>query len=154
MGNNNVIFLGADPAEHPLTAWKVVRTLPGLGAGSLFVKSHPQSNNLWVDAPFNPDPLFSRAVAVYDIRNLDAGFEMLPIGEWADLGEGPRRVVQPEYNKAGDEIWFSVWNGMEQPSAIVVVDDKTRKLKTVIKQPELVTPTGKVNIHNAVHDIY
>jgi nitrite reductase (NO-forming)/hydroxylamine reductase len=63
-------------------------------------------------------------------------------------------VVQPEYNAAGDEVWFSVWNGKEQTSAIVVVDDKTRTLKAVIKDPRLITPTGKFNINNTRKDIY
>lgn len=154
LGNENVTFLGTDPEGHPDSAWKVVRTLTGMGGGSLFVKSHPKSRNLWADAPLNPDTKFSQSVAVYDIDNLEGGFEVLPIAEWADLGEGPKRVVQPEYNKAGDEVWFSVWNGLDQNSAIVVVDDKTRKLKAVIKGPEIVTPTGKFNIYNTVHDIY
>jgi nitrite reductase (NO-forming)/hydroxylamine reductase len=35
-----------------------------------------------------------------------------------------------------------------------VVDDKTRKLKQVLKGPELVTPTGKFNIYNTVNDVY
>jgi len=86
--------------------------------------------------------------------SLDAGFEVLPIAEWADLGEGAKRVVQPEYNMQGDEVWFSVWNGKDQKSAIVVVDDKTRKLKHVIKDERLVTPTGKFNVHNTVGDVY
>ncbi|MDH3415816.1 MAG: nitrite reductase, partial [Gammaproteobacteria bacterium] len=120
----------------------------------LFVKSHPNSSNLWVDAPLNPAEHLSQSIAVYDINNLDAGFVTLPIGEWADLGEGPKRVVQPEYNKAGDEVWFSVWSGKEQESAIVVVDDKTRELKAVIKGPEIVTPTGKFNVFNTLNDIY
>ena len=68
--------------------------------------------------------------------------------------EGPRRVVQPEYNRAGDEVWFSVWNGKDQESAIVVVDDKTLKPKHVIKDKRLVTPTGKFNIYNTQHDVY
>jgi nitrite reductase (NO-forming)/hydroxylamine reductase len=55
---------------------------------------------------------------------------------------------------AGDEVWFSVWSGQDQESAIVVVDDKTRELKTVIKGPEIVTPTGKFNVYNTLHDIY
>jgi nitrite reductase (NO-forming)/hydroxylamine reductase len=63
-------------------------------------------------------------------------------------------VVQPGYNKDGTEVWFSVWSGKEQESAIVVVDDQTRKLKKVIKGPELVTPTGKFNVYNTMHDIY
>ena len=154
LGNENVTFIGTDPENHPLLAWTVVRTLPGMGGGSLFVKSHPKSKNLWVDAPLNPNVEFSQSVAVYDINNLEDGFEVLPIAAWADLGEGPKRVVQPEFNKAGDEVWFSVWNGLEQQSAIVVVDDKTRELKAVIKGPEFVTPTGKFNIFNTNHDIY
>ncbi len=154
LGNSNLSFLGTDPEGHPDNAWKNVRTIDGMGGGSLFVKSHPTSSNLWVDAPLNPDENFSQSIAVFDINDLDAGFVTLPIGEWADLGEGPKRVVQPEYNKAGDEVWFSVWSGKEQESAIVVVDDKTRELKAVIKGPEIVTPTGKFNIYNTLHDIY
>ncbi len=154
LGNANISFLGTDPEGHPENAWKTVRVLNGMGGGSLFVKSHPISQNLWVDAPLNPDESFSQSIAVFDINNLDAGFETLPIGEWAELGEGPKRVVQPEYNKAGDEVWFSVWSGKEQESAIVVVDDKTRTLKHVIKGPEIVTPTGKFNIYNTVNDVY
>jgi nitrite reductase (NO-forming)/hydroxylamine reductase len=154
LGNANVTFLGTDPDNRPDEAWKTVRVLEGMGGGSLFVKSHPASKNLWVDAPLNPDESISQAVAVFDVNDLDAGFETLPIVEWADLGEGPKRVVQPEYNMAGDEVWFSVWSGKEQESAIVVVDDKTRTLKTVIKGPEMITPTGKFNIYNTLNDIY
>jgi nitrite reductase (NO-forming)/hydroxylamine reductase len=55
---------------------------------------------------------------------------------------------------AGDEVWFSVWSGQKEESAIVVVDDKTRKLKHVIKGKEIITPTGKFNIHNTVKDVY
>jgi nitrite reductase (NO-forming)/hydroxylamine reductase len=154
LGNANISFLGTDPEGNPDSAWKTVRVLQGMGGGSLFVKSHPKSMNLWVDAPLNPDESFSQSIAVFDINNLDDGFVILPIGEWADLGEGPKRIVQPEYNKAGDEVWFSVWSGKEQESAIVIVDDKTRELKAVIKDPALITPTGKFNIYNTLHDIY
>jgi nitrite reductase (NO-forming)/hydroxylamine reductase len=154
LGNSNITFLGTDPEGHPENAWKVVRTIDGQGGGSLFVKSHPKSSNLWVDTPLNPDEGMSQSVAVFDINNIEAGFEVLPIAEWAELGEGPKRVVQPEYNKAGDEVWFSVWSGQEQESAIVVVDDKTRTLKAVIKGPEIITPTGKFNVYNTIHDVY
>lgn len=154
LGNANITLIGTDPGKNAEHAWKAVRTLRGQGGGSLFVKTHPKSGNLWVDSPLNPDPRISQSVAVYNIDNLDAGYEVLPIAEWADVGEGPARVVQPEYNKAGDEVWFSVWNGKEQTSALVVVDDKTRKLKHVIKDPRLVTPTGKFNINNTRQDIY
>jgi nitrite reductase (NO-forming)/hydroxylamine reductase len=110
-----------------------VRTLKGLGGGSLFLKTHPKSKNLWVDTTLNPEANISQSVAVYDVNNLDKGYELIPIGDWSGIKDGPKRVVQPEYNKAGDEVWFSVWNGKDQESAIVVVDDKTRKLKAVIR---------------------
>ncbi|MGF1642365.1 MAG: cytochrome D1 domain-containing protein, partial [Thiotrichales bacterium] len=71
-----------------------------------------------------------------------------------DLGEGPKRVVHPEYSADGSEVWFSIWNGKEQKSAIVVMDDKTRKLKAVINDPRIITPTGKFNVKNTQHDIY
>ena len=152
LGNANVSFISTNAKGK--NAWETVRVVDGMGGGSLFVKSHPKSNNLWVDAPLNPDESFSQSIAVFDIGNLDAGFDILPIAEWAELGEGPKRVVQPEYNKAGDEVWFSVWSGKEQESAVVVVDDKTRKLKAVIKDPKLITPTGKFNVYNTLHDVY
>ncbi len=154
LGNNKITFLGTDPENNPKNAWKVVRVLEGQGGGSLFVKSHPESKNLWVDSPLNPEEAISQSVAVFNIDDLDAGYEVLPVAEWADLGEGPKRVVHPEYNQAGDEVWFSVWSGQEEESAIVVVDDKTRKLKHVIKGPEVITPTGKFNVFNTVGDVY
>ena len=154
LGNANITFVATDPEKHPDKAWKVVRVLQGQGGGSLFVKTHPKSSNLWVDSPLNPDEGISQSVAVFDIGNLDKGFEVLPIAAWAELGEGAKRVVQPEYNVDGTEVWFSVWNGKDQSSAIVVVDDATRKLKAVIKDKRLITPTGKFNIRNTVSDIY
>ena len=154
LGNEKVTLIGTDPEGNPDNAWKVVRVLKGQGGGSLFIKTHPESTNLYVDTALNPIDTASQSVAVFDINNLDAGYEVLPIAEWAELGEGAKRVVQPEYNAAGDEVWFSVWNGKDQESALVVVDDKTRELKAVIKDERLVTPTGKFNVYNTVHDVY
>ena len=154
LGNANITLIGTDPEGHPDNAFKVARILEGQGGGSLFIKTHPKSSNLWVDTPLNPDEEVSQSVAVFDINNLDAGYEVLPIAKWADLGSGPKRIVQPEYNKAGDEVWFSVWSGMEEQSAIVIVDDKTRKLKHVIKGEKIVTPTGKFNNYNTRNEVY
>ncbi|MBF0340565.1 MAG: c-type cytochrome [Magnetococcales bacterium] len=154
LGDETISLIGTDPTGHAKEAWNVVRTLKGKGGGSLFIKTHPKSANLWVDTPLNPDAAASQTIAVFDIKDLDKGFVSLPIAEWADLGPGVKRVVQPEYNKAGDEVWFSVWNSKTEKSALVVVDDKTRKLKTVIKDPVLVTPTGKFNVYNTMHDVY
>jgi len=154
LGDETIVLIGTDKEKHKANAWKVVRTLKGQGGGSLFIKTHPKSKNLWVDTPLNPDAAVSQSVAVFDIGNLDKPFEVVKIAELAGLGEGPKRVVQPEYNKAGDEVWFSVWNGKTQESAIVVIDDKTRKLKAVIKDKRLITPTGKFNVYNTQNDVY
>ncbi|MCW9034029.1 MAG: nitrite reductase [Rhodospirillales bacterium] len=154
LGDETISLIGTDPKGHPKSAWKVVQTLEGQGGGSLFVKTHPKSTNLWVDTPLNPDEEASTSVAVFDVNNLDKGYKVIPIGELSGISEGARRVVQGEYNKAGTEIWFSVWNGVKQTSAIVVIDDKTLKVKKVIKDKRLVTPTGKFNVYNTQKDIY
>jgi len=154
LGDEIISLIGTDPKGHPDQAWKVVEMLEGQGGGSLFIKTHPKSKNLWVDTALNPNAEISQSVAVYDINNLDKPYQVVKIAEMAGLGEGPKRVVQPEYNYKGDEVWFSVWNGKEQESAIVILDDKTRKLKHVIKDKRLVTPTGKFNVYNTQHDVY
>ncbi len=154
LGEESIALIGTDPEKHPKNAWKVVQSLNGQGGGNLFIKTHPKSHNLWVDTPLNPDPKLSQSVAVFDIRHLDKPAEVLPIGDWSEVSEGVKRITQPEYNKAGDEVWFSVWSAKNQQSAIVVVDDKTRKLKAVIKDPRLITPTGKFNVYNTQHDVY
>ena len=155
LGDETVSLIGTDPKKHKDHAWKVVQTLKAQGGGSLFIKTHPKSKNLWVDTPLNPEAAVSQSIAVFDINHLEKGFEVLPIGDWAGIkDDGARRIVQPEYNKAGDEVWFSVWSAKDKTSALVVVDDKTRKLKAVIKDPKLITPTGKFNVHNTQHDVY
>ncbi len=154
LGDESISMIGTDPLKHKHYAWKVVESIKGQGGGSLFIKTHPKSTNLWVDTPLNPDANVSQSVAVFDINNFQKGYQVLPIAEWAGLGEGAKRIVQPEYNVAGDEVWFSVWSAKDKESAIVVVDDKTRKLKAVIRDKRLITPTGKFNVNNTQHDIY
>lgn len=157
LGDETVALIGTDPEGNPDNAWKVVQTLYALGGGSLFVKSHPTSNNLYVDAPLNPDAEVSGSIAVFKIDELEQEepeYTVLPIVEWAGITEGQPRVVQGEFNQDGNEIWFSVWNAKDLTSAIVVVDDKTLELKTVIKDERLVTPTGKFNVYNTRADVY
>ncbi|WP_374603655.1 cytochrome D1 domain-containing protein [Niveibacterium sp.] len=155
LGDDTIALVGTDPVKHKEYAWKMVAQLKGQGGGSLFLKTHPKSTHLYVDTPLNPEPTISQSVAVFDIKNLDKGFKVLPIGEWSGIkDDGARRVVQPEYNKAGDEVWFSVWSAKNKESAIVVVDDKTLALKAVIRDPRLITPTGHFNLNNTQNDVY
>ena len=158
LGDDTIALIGTDPVDHPDQAWKMVQQLYGLGGGSLFIKTHPNSGHLYVDAPLNPDAETSGSVAVFNIAEMggegDPEFVTLPIAEWAQIGEGQPRVVQPEFNMAGDEVWFSVWNAKDKESALVVVNDKMLELITVIKDPRLITPTGKFNVYNTRSDIY
>jgi len=155
LGDENISLIGTDPVKNKQYAFKEVAKIKGQGGGALFIKSHPKSQHLYSDTPLNPDPKIAQSVAVYDIKNLDKGFTVLPIAEWAGLkDDGAKRVVQPEYNKAGDEVWFAVWSAKNKESALVVVDDKTLKLKAVIKDPRLITPTGHFNVYNTQHDVY
>jgi nitrite reductase (NO-forming)/hydroxylamine reductase len=154
LGDDTIALIGTDPEKHPQNAWKVVQTLTGQGGGSLFVKTHPKSKHLYVDTPLNPEASIASSVAVFDLDNLDKEPTILPVGDWSGITEGTRRVVQGEYNVAGDEIWFSVWNSKNQESAIVVIDDKTLKPKQVIKGDKVITPTGKFNVYNTRNDVY
>ena len=155
LGDESISLIGTDPVRHKAYAFKKVAELKGQGGGALFIKSHPKSSHLYSDTPLNPDPKISQSVAVFDIKHLDKGYTVLPIAEWAGLADdGAKRVVQPEFNKNGDEVWFAVWSAKNKQSALVIVDDKTLKLKAVIKDPRIVTPTGHFNVYNTQHDIY
>jgi nitrite reductase (NO-forming) / hydroxylamine reductase len=157
LGDETIALIGTDPEGHPDNAWRVVQQLTGLGGGSLFIKTHPNSNHIYVDTPLNPDAEISASIAVFKVDELgqeEPAYTVLPIVEWAGIPEGQPRVVQGEFNREGTEIWFSVWNAADQVSAIVVVDDATLELKHVIKDPRLITPTGKFNVYNTRADVY
>ncbi|TYB82351.1 nitrite reductase [Maritimibacter fusiformis] len=158
LGDDTISMIGTDPEGNPDNAWKMVQNFTALGGGSLFIKTHPNSNHLYVDAPLNPDAETSASIGVFTISDMKAGedpeFVTLPIGEWAGIDDGQPRVVHPEFNKEGTQVWFSVWNAKDKVSAIVVVDDKTLELVEVIKDERLITPTGKFNVYNTQNDIY
>ncbi|MEZ5822739.1 MAG: cytochrome D1 domain-containing protein [Xanthobacteraceae bacterium] len=158
LGDEVVTLIGTAPDDpkYKQYAWKVVEELKTPGAGNLFVKTHPKSKNLWVDLPQNPEKDVAESIYVYDINDLSKKPEQINVAKAAGLPESKatKRVVHPEYDEKGDEVWVSLWAGKTEPSAIVVFDDKTRKVKTVIKDPKMITPTGKFNVHNTQHDIY
>jgi len=154
LGDDSVAVIGTAPEDkrYAKYAWTVVRKLQNHGSGSLFIKTHPKSRNLWVDAALDPDDEKRQSVSVFDLNDLSKPAQVINIAKLAGLEKG--RVTHPEYNKDGSEVWFSVWGPKTGESAIVVMDDKTRKLKAVIKDKRLITPTGKFNLYNTVNDIY
>ncbi len=152
LGDDRIAEIGTDPKKHPKEAWKVVRWLKNHGSGSLFLKTHPKSHHLWSDAPLNPDLETRQSVSVFDLKHPEKPATVINIAKIAGIAEA--RVAHPEYNANGDEVWLSVWGPKDKESAIVVMDDKTMKVKTVIKDKRLITPTGKFNVHNTQYDVY
>jgi nitrite reductase (NO-forming)/hydroxylamine reductase len=133
-----------------------VQELAMPGAGNLFVKTHPKSKHLWADLPMNPERSNTEAVYVLDLTDLSKEPNKIEVAKDSGLPETKalRRAVHPEYSEDGSEVWISLWGGKTDQSAIVVYDDKTMKLKKVITDPRIVTPTGKFNVWNTQNDIY
>lgn len=148
LGEGVITSIGTDPVNYPENAWKVVRTTKLPGSGSLFIKTHPNSPWIWVDMTLHPDPATSRTICVVAKENPE---EVYKCWETATYG----RAVHFEYNMQGTEVWVSIWGNADIPGEvgeIVVYDDKT--LEEVARIPNLVTPTGKFNVHNTIYDIY
>lgn len=127
-------------AAEGASAWTVVEEIEGPASGSLFLATHPASPHLWVDAPLAEIGHASGEVAVYLRDELQAGYRSLPIAGWADLEEGPQRVLQPSFSVDGSEVWTLVWNTQNADSAIVIVDDSSLEPLEVLRSSALVTP--------------
>lgn len=150
LGEGSVACIGTDPENFPQYAWKVVEKikLPGEGGGSLFLKTHPNSGWLWVDRVLHNDPSLQRSLFIIDKKTLKVQ-KTIKIPE-----KYKGRAVHPEYNRDGDEVWVSMWGSKDQPTSILVFDDKTLKIKKAIEGDWVRTPTGKFNVYNTMLDIY
>jgi nitrite reductase (NO-forming)/hydroxylamine reductase len=151
LGDNTVACIGTDPKRKEYFAKVVAKAeLPGEGGGNLFIKTHPKSENLWVDRPLNPDQKLQRSVTVLDRNTLKVKAQIEIPAEFQG------RAVHPEYNRDGTEVWISVWGKKNEPEkqAILVYDDKTLKLKHVIRGNWVATPAGRFNVYNTMKDIY
>ena len=143
-------------AKYKQYNWKVVEELKMPGAGNLFVKTHPKSNHLWADMPMNPERENAEVNYVFDLKDLSKPPVKINVAKDSGLPETKalRRATHQEYSQDGSEVWISLWGGKTDQSAIVVYDDKTLKVKKVITDPKMITPTGKFNVWNTQHDIY
>jgi len=148
LGEAYMTSIGTDPEGYPDSAWKAVRKTELPGSGSLFIKTHPNSEWIWADMVLNSDPALSRTVCVIakaDPSKVHKCWEISTYG----------RAVHMEYNRQGTEVWISVWGTADVPGEtgeIVIYDDKTLEEKARI--PDLITPTGKFNVFNTVNDVY
>lgn len=148
LGEASVMSVGTDPEGHADNAWKAVRTTPLPGSGSLFIKTHPNSQWIWVDMTLNSDPVLARTICVIAKSDPSKVYKCWEIGTYG-------RAVHFEYNKDGTQVWVSLWGDAAKPGEtgeIVIYDDAT--LEEVARIPNLITPTGKFNVYNTVNDIY
>ncbi len=155
----SLISTASDKKEHAKFKqynWKVVEELKMPGAGNLFVKTHPKSQHLWADMPMNPERENAEVNYVFDIKDLSKPPVKIDVAKDSGLPETKalRRAVHQEFSQDGTEVWISLWGGKTDQSAIVIYDDKTLKLKKVITDPKMITPTGKFNVWNTQHDVY
>ncbi len=159
IGSNDIIAIGTDPKGHPKNAWKVVKKfqLPGNGGGNLFVKTHPNSKYIFADRPVNPDRKLQTQIYVIDKDKLEV-VKTIPIPEKylksADPKVKARGPVHFEFNADGSEVWTSIWGNKLTSTPILVFDSNTLKLKNVIDDKRLITPTGKFNVTNTMTDTY
>jgi len=143
LGEGIITVYGSDPAGHPEHAWKVVRQEETGGPG-LFLKTHPKSKHVWTDATLSKEEGDNRQICVFRKDDFAAGPRC-----WEATKHG--KIVHFEYNKAGDEVWTSVW---DRKGELIIYDDDTLEEKKRISGEWMVTPTGKWNVYNTVHDIY
>jgi nitrite reductase (NO-forming)/hydroxylamine reductase len=159
IGSNDIIAIGTDPKGHPDNAWKVVKKfqLPGNGGGNLFVKTHPNCKYIFADRPVNPDRKLQTQIYVIDKDKLEV-VKTIKIPEKylksADPKVKARGPVHFEFNADGSEVWTSIWGNKLTPTPILVFDSNTLKLKNVIDDKRLITPTGKFNVTNTMTDTY
>ncbi len=148
LGEASIMSIGTDPEGHSDNAWKAVRSVELPGSGSLFIKTYPASQWIWVDMTLNSDPVLARTICVIAKSDPSKVHKCWEVGTYG-------RAVHFEYNKKGTEVWVSLWGAADKPGEtgeIVVYDDKTLEEKARIK--DLITPTGKFNVYNTVNDIY
>ena len=81
-----------------------------------------------------------RPAAVEQLKVLG---ERLGMPVFSAEGKSPPEICELAYRRA-----------MELNRDVIIYDDKTLKLKKVITDPKMITPTGKFNVWNTQHDVY
>lgn len=141
IGEGKMTVYGADPVNHPQYAWSAVREITLPSAGSLFLKTHPNSPWVLMDMTLSANGTSHRQICAYSKENavIDRCFDVAQNG----------RAVHFEFNKDGSEIWISDW---ATDGAIIILDGQS--LTEIDRIIGLQTPTGKFNVYNTAHDVY
>jgi len=147
LGVGKVTVWGNDPDGNKDQAWKVCYELKTDGPG-VFIRTHPESDYVWVDQTKHPEPEVQQSIKVFDKKTREV---VKTIRLTKKKGYA---AVHMEFNKGGSEVWVSIWNRADSKKAngeIVVFDAKTLKEKTRIKG--LYAPTGKFNVYNRTNHV-
>jgi nitrite reductase (NO-forming)/hydroxylamine reductase len=142
LGVGKMTVWGNDPAGHREHAWKICYEVDTDGPG-LFIRTHPDSNYVWIDQTLHPEPEVQQSVKVVDktTREVVRTFRLTETRGYV--------ATHFEFSADGSEVWVSVWNRSDslQPNGeIVVFDARTLEEKARIKG--LYAPTGKFNVSN------
>ncbi|MAF82926.1 MAG: nitrite reductase [Chromatiales bacterium] len=140
ISEGKVSVYGADPVGRPDVAWQVVREIALPSAGSLFIKTHPNSPWVLVDMTLSSTGFEKQICAISKQTGaLDRCFSV--------AANGP--AVHLEFNQAGTEVWVSDW---ASDGRLIILDGTTLDVINTITG--VTTPTGKFNVFNTAHDIY
>ncbi len=147
LGVGKVTAWGNDPKGHKDQAWKICYEVETDGAG-VFLRTHPKSDYIWADQTKHPEPAIQQSIKVIDKKTRKV-VKTIRLTEKKGYA-----AVHFEFNKAGDEVWVSIWNrsdSLEPNGEIVIFDAKTLEEKARVKG--LYAPTGKFNVYNRVNHI-
>ncbi len=147
LGVGKMTAWGNDPEDNEDNAWKICYEVETDGPG-VFIRTHPESDYVWVDQTLHPEPEVQQSIKVIDkkTRKIVKTIRLTKKKGYA--------AVHMEFNKDGSEVWVSIWNrsdSLKANGAIVVFDAKTLKEKTRIKG--LYAPTGKFNVYNRINHV-
>jgi nitrite reductase (NO-forming)/hydroxylamine reductase len=148
IGEPKISVYGADPVGRPDVAWTVVREIAIPSAGSLFIKTHPNSPWVLFDQTLSSDPDIAKQICAISkaTATVDQCFQVATNGI----------AVHMEYNKEGTEVWISDW---AREGGVRILDAITLTEITSVYGPDtpsgvFETPTGKFNVYNTANDIY
>lgn len=139
VGSRTMAVIGTDPKQRPESAWRVVRELALPGSGVLHSATHPAAAHLWLDMPLSGIGGLSGAAVALD-RHGAGQAEVMALREMVAPDEPHMRVIHPQINKDGTEVWYTLWNRQDLESALVVIDEESREVAQVISGLELTTP--------------
>ena len=139
IGSPLVAVYGADPVGHPENAWKVVRNITLPAAGSLFIKTHPNSPWVLVDMTLSATNDKQVCAIAKATGTIDRCFDVASAG----------KAVHMEFNKDGSEVWISDWAGTGGGQVIL----NSTTLAEIARIP-LPATTGKFNVYNTANDVY